>query len=168
MQDTIESGFATGNNIGNGSGFGVEVAAAYNMDNGFSFFLGGAMDDDNTGDYYVINAYVTFETGAWIFAAELNYGDADPAAAGAFASDGYSGLLMANFAYSESASVTARFSYFDNNSDAPGSLDADGEQYTLAHGYAFTDNLFLVNEISYIDVEQTQGVMGAAELIFSF
>ena len=89
---------------------------------------------------------------------------------------------MANFAYSEKASVTARVSYVDHvYEDEPGDFDSEFDFFklTLAHGYAFTDNLFLVNEISYIDGYAYNGEDGtadsdfdslifAAELIFSF
>lgn len=183
LQDSV---FGTNNDRFGGSGassFGIEAAYALTMDNGVSWFLGGAYEDsDGTlGDSYVINTYVTFETGAWLFAAELNYGESEAgvfALGDNFASDleeeVLSFLLMANFAYSDVASVTGRISYADHEHDA--GVEADFVKFTLAHGYAFTDNLFLVNEISYVDGEfKTGGVstdyeslLFATELIFSF
>jgi len=93
-------------------------------------------------------------------------------------------LLMANFAYSEQASITGRISYTDHEADldAAGTavaLEADAMKFTLAHGYAFTDNLFLVTELSYVDGEfdtnnaafagdDFDGLQAAVELIFSF
>jgi hypothetical protein len=210
------------------SSYAVEAAGSIAMDNGLSFFLGGVFEDaedaaGNDADTYTINAYSTFETGAWIFAAEVNYSDSDGgrALSGLYSNGGALGdnildatfgagpfatnpaiagseeeviqaLLMANFAYSENASVTGRITYSDH--DADGSLTAagtgavtplnlDGEffKYTLAHGYAFTDNLFLVTEVSYVDGEtelsgpgnvkgdfDVEGLQGAVELIFSF
>ncbi|MGZ0656181.1 outer membrane beta-barrel protein [Coraliomargarita sp. W4R72] len=164
------------------SSFAVEVAGSITMDNGLTFFLGGAYEDADLGDTYVINTYATFETGAWLFAAELNYGNSE---SGAFAigslfgnddEDAFSALLMANFAYSDQASVTGRLTYIDNDVNDASDLEIKGFKYTLAHGYAFTDNLFLVNEISYVDGE-VDGFFGSAdyeslafatELIFSF
>lgn len=169
VQDTVTglySGRLGGNNNGNvfqdDGGFGVEVAYASYMDNGLSFFLGGAVEDGDNGDSYVINTYVTYETGAWIFAAEVNYGETenDPyglAPFGAIHDDTeiFSALLMANFAYSDVASITGRVSYIDATQSFKnaGASDVDGDliKYTLAHSYAFTDNLLLVNEISFAD-----------------
>jgi len=195
------------------SNWAAEIAGAYAMDNGLSFFLGGyytdadadddfSSDSNVDGETWVINAYTTFETGAWIFAAEINYGDSESGAFGLDADDGtlydgfsvnsddataLSGLLMANYAYSDQGSVTARLSYEERSIDdavvngTPLSVgDVDAEQYkaTLAHGWAFTDNLLLVTEISYIDGESDldngfededfDGVFGAVELLFAF
>lgn len=169
LQDSVSGDYA--DNLGGpDGGWGVEVAGAYYMDNGLSFFLGGAFEDDNeTGDAYVINSYVTFETGAWIFAAELNYGEEDPD--GAAKTDGVSGLLMANFAYSDVASVTGRVSFYDQDNAG---TDEDGYALTLAHGYAFTDNLLLVTEVSYGEedrdgaVQESEVLFGAVELLFTF
>jgi hypothetical protein len=165
------------------SSYGVEAAFAFYMDNGLSWFIGGAYEDADQaeGDTWMLNTYVTFETGAWIFAAEMNYGESEAArfALGDnFGSDleeeVFQALIMANFAYSDVASVTGRISYADHSHDA--GFDADFIKYTLAHGYAFTDNLFLVNEISYVDGEldafggsaDYESLLFATELIFSF
>jgi len=124
-------------------------------------------DTDNNKDSNILNAYATYETGAWVFAAELVSGEED---------DGLNpdeevlqGLLMANYAYSDVASVTARLSMVDAEK---GTVEEDFTKYTLAHGYAFTDNLFLVNEISLVDGEigadDYEELTAAVELIFSF
>lgn len=174
LQDTGGLGVAGANTLGGsddlgfGDGFGLEIAGAYYMDNGLSFFLGGAYDDnDNLGDAYIVNGYVSFETGAWIFAAELNYVDTD--FDGGLEQEELSGLVMANFAYSDQASVTGRISFsdFENN----GAGDNDGQAYTLAHNYAFTDNLLLVTEVSYVEQDNVgaeETLVGAVELLFSF
>ena len=60
------------------------------------------------------NAYVTYETGAWLFAAEVNFGTEKVSSDLMMYwndVDVMSGLLMANYAYSDVASVTARISY---------------------------------------------------------
>jgi len=190
-------------------GFGVEIAFAYDFDNGITYFIGASYeegdgygfenDDDSqtdTGDTeaYVINSYVTYETGAWLFAAEVNYGENDiddvvenanggPGADAAYdaKSDTFSALLMANYAYSDVASVTGRVSYVDyglDTSNQASDADLDMIKLTAAHNYAFTDNLLLVTEISYtdgkIDSDQVNvdgdfnELLGAVELIFSF
>jgi len=154
------------------STYAVEVAGSIAMDNGLTFFLGGVYEDgeeDNT-DSYAINGYATFETGAWIFAGEVNFGNFE---AGQALDDGeedvLQALLMANFAYSDVASVTGRLSYSDHEADTD---KADALKYTLAHGYAFTDNLFLVTELSYVDGDfdgdDYEALEAAVELIFSF
>ena len=190
-----DEAFDNGNNAlgGNpGSTYAVEVAGGYYMENGLSFFLGGVYEDGNNADNMVINAYTTFETGAWIFAAEVNYGDLESGGALNTAAGGISPgasvaneevlqfLLMANFAYSDQASITGRFTYTDHEGDLNfgGDAVADAMKFTLAHGYAFTDNLFLVTEISYVDGSYDtdfpgfsadfDALEGAVELIFSF
>jgi len=171
---------AFGNDVGelngdNSSSFALEMAGSVIVGNGVSIFLGGAYEagNDGLGDTWMINTYVTFETGAWIFAGELNYGESE---SGSFALGGsdeeaFQALIMANFAYSDAASVTGRISYIDHE-DGDSPIEADGVKFTLAHGYAFTDNLFLVNEISYVDgdlgASSYESLLGAVELIFSF
>jgi len=198
LQDEVfgyDRGRLGGDNDDNSS-YGVEVAGSIAMDNGLSFFLGGAYeagdgtggdasDTDADGDSYVINAYTTFETGAWIFAAEVNYGESETGRFFLDSPDGIdvnaedeevlSALIMANFAYSERASFTGRISYTDHETDGAQEVDADFLKYTIAHGYAFSDNLFLVTELSYVDGEYDNGastdyesLLGAVELIFSF
>ena len=85
---------------------------------------------------------------------------------------------MANFAYSDQASITARLSYEDIDYGNAANDELDQVKFTLAHGYAFTDNLSLVTEISYADGEvdsdtaadngDFDGLLGAVELIFAF
>ena len=171
------------------SDYVVEVAGSYVIDD-LTLFLGGYYedaDDSSTpatadGSTYAINAYATYETGAWLFAGEVNFGNSE---SGAFEVagtdvDAMSALLMANYAYSDSASITGRASYESFDGSTTGSPDSERNQYklTLAHGYAFTDNLFLVTEVSYIDGEIDSGtgtgsddydsLAGAVELIFAF
>ena len=187
-----------GGNEGDSS-HAVEVAGAFDMGNGLAFFLGGVYEDGEDANSTAINAYTTFETGAWIFAAEVNYGDLENG--GPFASaladladdlglDDASAdneevlqfLLMANFAYSDQASVTGRFTYSDNQVDGEadgftGELEMKIAKYTAAHNYAFTDNLLLVTELSYVDGEikvegegsdRFDGLQAAVELLFTF
>ncbi|MGJ8649143.1 MAG: hypothetical protein ACSHX4_02175 [Opitutaceae bacterium] len=186
LQDEAFSGGVSGNLGGDDDNrsFGLEVAGSLTMENGLTFFLGGAYEDgdEGLGDTYIINTYATFETGAWIFAAELNLGNTESGSfayagpGGNFAkadADLFSALIMANFAYSDQASVTGRISYQEFESNNVAGFEAEYLKYTLAHGYAFTDNLSLVNEISYIDGERGFGtdyesLNLAAELIFSF
>jgi len=187
------------------SSYAVEVAGSLILADALTGFLGAAYEDAEDADNYAINAYLTYETGAWIFAAEFNYADIESGSALAgvgaqTAIDTFGGLdagntfgsneevmqflLMANFAYSEQASITGRISYTDHEADldAAGTavaLEADAMKFTLAHGYAFTDNLFLVTELSYVDGEfdtnnaafagdDFDGLQAAVELIFSF
>ena len=130
------------------SSFAVEVAGSMDLGNGFTVFAGAAFEDADLGDNQLINAYVTYETGAWLFAAEINVADYSDYDAGTEDLEVTSGLLMANYAYSDVASVTARISAIDAEL---GNVDADITKYTLAHNYALSDNLLLVTEISYAD-----------------
>lgn len=148
------------------SSWGAEVAAAWTGEDGLTIFVGAAYEDaeyeGDSMDMWLINSYVAYEADAMTYAAELNYGEAD-------GYDHLSGLLMANFAYSEDASVTGRISYLEESYD---SYDWDMIKFTAAHNYAFTDNLLLVAEISYIDGDEDgysfDELSGAVELLFSF
>jgi len=148
--------------------YAVEVAYAQDLGNGFAAFIGAAYEDaDDLGDSHIINAYVTYETGAWLFAAEVNSFESDLTTTGD--QELLSGLLMANYAYNDTASVTARVSIED--------LDDDGDdfeivKYTLAHNKALADNLALIAEISFgdgdTDIGDSDVTEFAVELLFTF
>ena len=180
------------------SDYAIEAAGSYVIDD-LTLFLGGYYedaDDSSTpatadGSTYVINAYATYETGAWLFAGEVNFGNSE---SGAFNQDtdddgidnisgadvdAMSALLMANYAYSDVASITGRVSYESLDYSTTGNPDTEVSslKYTLAHGYAFTDNLFLVTEVSFVEEEvdvaglasaDGDGLEAAVELIFAF
>ena len=150
--------------------YGLEVAGSMDLGNGFTVFAGATFESaDQDSELY--NAYVTYETGAWLFAAEINIGEGEQAAAADI--DLMSGLLMANYAYSDVASVTARISAIEVEI---GNSDLDITKYTLAHNYALSDNLLLVTEVSFADGDLNDGGFGAdgdvttvaAELLFTF
>ena len=125
--------------------YGLEVAGSMDLGNGFTVFAGATFESaDQDSELY--NAYVTYETGAWLFAAEINIGEGEQAAAADI--DLMSGLLIANYAYSDVASVTARISAIEVEI---GNSDLDITKYTLAHNYALSDNLLLVTEVSFAD-----------------
>jgi len=182
LQDTVSGAYAGrlgGNDdrldTNDDGGFGVEAGYGYYMEDGLSFFLGGAFEEGDSGDSYVVNSYVTFETGAWIFAAEVNYGESDlDVGVDADDTEILSALIMANFAYSEQASITGRISYIDTEESDPSSSDGEYIKYTLAHSYAFTDNLSLVKEVSFAEADKegegddAETLTAAVELIFSF
>lgn len=171
-----------GRGIGNG-GFGFEAAASLSLDGGIALHLGTAYEDgDHVGASYIINSYATFELGVWIFAAELNYGEADDIAASDLAADELfnlpsgtsdyqvlSGLLTANFAYNGRASVTGRVSFIDGEY---GSSDFELTKYTAAHNYALNENLVVVAELSFADGEfgsqDLEQSVVAVELLFTF
>lgn len=145
------------------SNWGAEIAAAWTGEEGLTLFLGGAYEEYEIGDVsfdkWLINTYVAYEVDSVTFGAEFNYGENEDI-------DHMSALIMANFAYSEQASVTGRISYMEEDY---GDYDWDAMKFTAAHNYAFTDNLALVAEISYIDgCEDWEELSGALELLFSF
>ena len=160
------------------SGFAVEAAYARDLGNGFNVFVGLLMEEseledtaiqvETSLDTTVVNGYVTYETGAWLFAAEVIQTEHEfSGAANDIEIDSF--LVMANYTYSDQASVTARIS----NVDVEDTFDAT--KLTVAHLYAFTDNLALAAEISSVDYdyENVGGVdgdtlEGAVELLFTF
>ena len=156
------------------SSYAVEVAYSIDLGNGFNLFAGAAFEDADSGDNELFNFYATYETGAWSFAAELNIGENESETGAEDDTDLTSGLVMANYAYSDVASVTARISSLDY--DASG-VDLELLKYTVAHNYALSDNLLLVTEISLDDGELDIDGVGnadgdnltlAVELLFSF
>ena len=167
------------------SGYAIEAAYARDLGNGFNVFVGLLLEEtevdaidqfgpdvtpdvETSVDTTILNAYVTYETGAWVFAAEAIQGEMEiSGAANDIEVDSF--LLMANYTYSDQASVTARIS----NVDVDDIFDAT--KLTVAHLYAFTDNLALAAEISSVDYdyEGVGGVdgdtlEGAVELLFTF
>ena len=180
--DTDSGRFGGDGNDDNDSSYGIEVAFSTELSDGLTFFLGGAYEDveNNAGDdtdTWVINSYVTYETGAWTFGAELNYGESDangPAEAitqfGLTGEETTQGLIMANYAYSDCCSVTGRISYSEH--DADGGVEADFTKYTLAHNYAVSDNLAIITEVSLVDGElagdDAEATTGAVEVLFTF
>lgn len=166
LVDSVSSGRLGGDD--DLSGYGIEVAGSYDLGNGFVVFAGARLNDtDNDTDSTILNTYVTYETGAWVFAAELVSGDLEDGTNADI--DVLQGLLMANYAYSDVASITGRLSMIDSEQ---GNGEEDFTKYTLAHGYAFTDNLFLVNEVSLVDGEigadDYEELTFAVELLFTF
>jgi len=169
-----DEAFDNGQDNLSSSSFAIEAAYAQDLGNGLTVFLGGAYEDADAGDSYIVNAYATYEAGAWLFAAEVNFGNSE---SGAFNdlvvtgadTDVVSGLVMANYAYSDDSSVTARLSY----EEVEGTTDeGDITKYTLAHNKALADNLALITEVSFGDAD-INGVDGevtelAVELLFTF
>ena len=107
-----------------------EVAYGRDLGNGFGVFV-GTRSAGNGDDF--VNAYVTYETGAFTFAAEIN--DAENADAT---------QLFANYAYADNASVTVRYTSADGTI-VPGAK-ADADILTLAHQLALADNLCLTTQ----------------------
>jgi len=150
------------------SSYAVEVAGSIDLGNGFNLFAGVALEDADSGDNELFNFYATYETGAWLFAAELNVGENEQL--GLLDDVDYSsGLLMANYAYSDVASVTGRISMVEIES---GPDDYDFKKYTVAHNYALADNLLLIAEISMGELEDDGDDYDitefAVELLFTF
>jgi hypothetical protein len=154
--------------------YGLELAASRDLGKGFNVFVGAAFENADSGDQQLINTYVTYETGAWLFAAELNLGESQ-IVGNVNDMELQSGLLMANYAYSDIASVTARVSDLELEL---GANKLDLTKFTVAHNYALSDNLLLVTEISSVDGDIDAGDLGlngdgdstelAVELLFTF
>ena len=155
------------------SAYAIEAAYAKDLGNGFNVFLGAVFETTEVGnganDFEIestaINAFTTYETGAWLFVGEYTMTAHDVSTVGELEIDSF--LMMANCSYSDQASITGRVSHVD----ADDILKAT--KFTLAHNYAFSNNLLLVAEISAIDCEFEGGadgetLEGALELLFTF
>ena len=108
----------------------IELAYGRDLGNGLGAFVG--MRSDENGDD-LINAYVTYETGALTFAAEIADGET---------TTDY--MLLANYAYADNASVTVRYT----TEEAELANDDDTDILTIAHQIALADNLCLTTELS--------------------
>ena len=155
------------------SSYAIEAAYAKDLGNGFNGLIGAVFETTEVGngandceiESTAINAFVTYETGAWLFVGEYNMTIHDISTANELEIDSF--LVMANCSYSDRASITGRVSHVDVDSFL------DATKFTFAHNYAFTKNLMLVTEISAIDYEFAGGdngetLEGALELLFTF
>ena len=146
--------------------YSVEAVVSLASGN-FTYSLGGAFEDaDDAGDNTIINAHVTYVSGAWTLGAEYNHADIE--SEGDLEVDSW--LAMANYAYSDCCSVTGRVSSVDLE-DTFGDI-GDAIKYTLAHNYALSDNLAIITEVSYIDGEifdvDGDSTTAAVEVLFTF
>jgi len=148
----------TDGRIADNGGYSIEVAYSRELTEGLNGFVGARFNqtDVANGDTSVINAYVTYVTGALLLAAEvaINDGTTD-------ADDVTDYQLMANYSYSDKASVTVRYAVAEDSSTG----------ITLAHNYALADNLALIAEVGQIDpdADGVETLTGAAvELLFTF
>jgi len=153
------------NNIGDGS-YSIEAAVALTSGN-FTYSLGGAFEDaDDQGDNSIINAHVTYVSGAWTLGAEYNVADIESDSN----AEVDSWLVMANYAYSDCCSVTGRISSVELEDDS--NVDEEAFKYTLAHNYALSDNLAIITEVSYVELEEgtvdSEELVGAVEVLFTF
>jgi hypothetical protein len=127
----------------------VEVAYGRDLGNGFGAFVG--YRSDAAGDD-LINAYVTYETGALLLAAEIVDGEEDTDL-----------QLLANYAYADNASVTVRYTNEENGLAAGDDLDI----ITVAHNLALADNLRLTTELSDNGQDDDEYEFGVS-LLFTF
>jgi hypothetical protein len=141
-----------GSYIGDESGSDTVVEIAYGRDlgNGLGAFVGYRSDDAGNND--LINAYVTYETGALLLAAEIVDGENTTDL-----------QLLANYAYADNASVTLRYTNEEDGLAANDDLDI----ITLAHNLALADNLRLTTELSDNGQDDDEYEFGVS-LLFTF
>jgi hypothetical protein len=112
----------------------MEIAYGRDLGNGLGAFVGYRTGTTAAGaDDDVLNAYVTYETGALTFAAEIADGETDTDL-----------MFLANYAYADNASVTVRLTQEENGAGAGEDLDI----LTIAHQLALADNLSLTTELT--------------------
>lgn len=147
----------------------VELAGSLFLDHGFSVFAGARCNNIDANDSVetILNTYLSYQTGAFVFAAELVSGTQELSAGDDL--ETFQALLMANYSYSDVASISGRLSMVDRDI---GGISEYFKKYTLAHGYALEENLFLVNELSFVygqeGKEDYESLTIAAELIVIF
>lgn len=147
-----------GSYIGDESGSDTVVEIAYGRDlgNGLGAFVGYRSDDAGNND--LINAYVTYETGALLLAAEIVDGENTTDL-----------QLLANYAYADNASVTVRYTKEENAGNPGNGLapDDDLDIITVAHNLALADNLRLTTELSDNGADDNEYEFGVS-LLFTF
>ena len=149
--------------------YSLEIAGSLFLDHGFSVFAGARHNNyvANDSDETIFNAYLTCQTGAFVFAAELVSGEREIPLGNDV--ETVQALLMVNYSYRDIASIAGRISMVDCDT---GTSSRDFIKYTLAHGYALEENLFLVNELSLLngqeDGEDYESLTLATELIVTF
>jgi len=157
-----------GGNVDVDGTYSVEAAASLVSGN-ITYSLGGAYEDrDDVGSQWVGNGHVVYQSGAWTLGAEYNIGTEETT--GASDEDLTSGLVMANYAYNDASSVTARVSFGESET---GANTDEFLKYTLAHNYAVTDNLAIITEVSLREDEDAASIesdtlTGAVEVLFTF
>jgi hypothetical protein len=111
------------------SGDNYVVEASYSMDlgNGLNAFVGARLDE--AADGQLINAYLTYESGAATYFVEMFDNDAGVGSEGT-----QFGVV---YAYSDTASVTARIAEQD-----------DKDSWTIAHASSLADDLALILDLS--------------------
>ena len=146
LLDEVWDGYGPGN-VDDGA-MGVEFQAGFTTQQGFTAVVGYGGQD--TGDASpnpnaeILNVWVSYESGPFIFAAEYN--DFEHAGMRYNSGEGY--LFLAHYAIDNNLSITARYSEED--------LDTgDGSQkWTFSPKYSFTDNFAGRMEYSRTDREQ--------------
>jgi hypothetical protein len=166
--DGVNSG-----SIADGQGYTLEVAYSIELAEGLNGFLGAQINEDpnkaaGSDDLSILNAYVTYETGAWLFAAEIAKFNGATSAA-----DATDYQLMANYSYNDKSSVTVRYAVNDLDTfDDDDKLDVPaGSAITVAHNYALADNLLVVAELTKFnpdDSSLSDALYSAVELLFTF
>jgi len=157
--DEVWDGYG-GGQFGDGS-VGVEFQGGFTTQNGFTAVIGYAAQDatdENPAlpDAELLNVWVSYETGPFVFAAEYN--DFSNAAHANYAvagdpghnktSEGESYMFLAHYAIDNNLSITARYSEEElENGDG-------SEKWTIAPKYSFTDNLAGRIEYSRTDLEE--------------
>lgn len=147
----------------------IELAGSLFMGQGLSIFAGARLNDyelTKTNET-VVNAYITYQLGAFVFAAELVFGEREVISDSDV--ETRQGLIMMNYCYSKAASISGRLSRVELQA---GSTKEDFTKYTLSHGYALAKNLFLVNEFSLLDGQNIsndyQRLSFATEVLLTF
>ena len=163
----VESTDPSSSNVSDSSS--IELAWSLFLDHGFSVFAGARRNnyDANDSDETILNAYLTYQAGAFVFAAELVSSKREHSAGNDLETS--QAMLMVNYTYNDVASVSGRLSMVDHDI---GDTSEDFTKYTIAHGYALREDLFLVNELSLVDGqeggEDYESLSIAAELIVTF
>jgi len=163
----------------NAPAYGIEVAFSMIVADGLFWFCGGSYESTDLpdlGDSHLLNTYAVYEFGAWLFAAEYNFGKSG---SGRFAlaqmlgateetEKVSQGLVMANFAHSEVTSFTGRFSFVDHKISGMSALS--GRKYSLAMQHELSDHLRFTTELGYFDgtLEAAAGGQREADLSVAY
>ena len=150
-------------------GAGYEVALAFTGVENFTAKAIWSDFGDATADPYEKSTFwISYQVGATLLAAEV--AESDQTTGG----DDIDGVMvMANYAMSDAAAITVRYSE-QEISDQAGAVQYDGSKFTISPSYMFTDSFIGLVEYSSYDADtisatyaEPEEFMGA-EFIFTF
>ncbi|MDQ8180494.1 hypothetical protein, partial [Pelagicoccus sp. SDUM812005] len=162
LVDSVYDDDGSINNDADDFDMGVETKLVLTPADGWTFFLGYAIDSANAGmeDRELINFWSSYEVGSSTFAFEYNDYSSEWTKIDQW-------LLMYSVATGDKGTFTARVSGNDVR-EGTSADNYDFKKYTAAYIHAVNDNLAIVTEVSQVDGFVGDSTEFAVEALFTF